>query len=199
MSRMARSRHPLCALLIPALVILSAAAASDARPGAPHRPLTVMIVAGEHPGVHAAAGTDPGAIGNVQMTLPDGSHKRLTQSGLAFDVKTTADGKIIAWSEGQILKYPDRDQPITKDGYPTAPTFFPKSITVRREGRQRQLVPQKLYLVVWKFVRGGRQIGVHSEGSHGPTYLQLFDTATGRLLDSRMDSQKNLPAWTKDL
>ncbi len=195
MNRTIRSRH-CCILLTP---VLAVAAVSYAKPGAPQNRLPVTVVAVDHLGVQTAAGTDPGTIGNVRMTLPDGSHKLLTTSGLACDVKSTANGTIIGWTEGQILKYPDRNQPVTKDGYPTVPTFFPKSIVVRRNNKQRQLVPEKLYLVVWKFLRNGRQIGVRSEGSHGPTYLQLFDTSTGKLLDHRMDFEKKLPAWTREL
>jgi len=160
----------------------------------------VGIIAVKHQNVRLAPGTNPGMIGNVRLISRNGSIKILTKNGVAFDVKASATGRIVGWTEGRIKDYPDQDQPLIPNvGYPSVPTFFSDAVVVWRDGKSRRFVPEKLYTVVWKFVKDGAQIGIGSAGSHGPTYLQLFDTSTGKLIDSRTDHQQHLPSWTQRL
>lgn len=138
-------------------------------------------------------------VGELFQIMPDGRALRLTTSGLVTDPKMSPDSKGIAYLEGQILAYEDKDLPMKNGAYSKVPTYFPKQMVVRRNGRiVARFTPAKLYTVSWKWVDDAR-IATSSQGSHGPVNLELWDARTGRRIEKRMSYEEKLPAWTKDL
>jgi hypothetical protein len=138
-------------------------------------------------------------VGDVYAIGTDGKKTRLSTAGLATDPKVSGDGKTVAWIEGQVLSYEDKDLPLTAKGYPQFPTYFPKQLVVWRGGRiLARFATEKLYTVSWKWVDTS-QIATSSQGSHGPVYLERWDVNTGRRRERRMGFEEKLPAWTKDL
>lgn len=134
--------------------------------------------------------------GNVWRKA-NGKEQILTRDGLATNVKTAPDGTI-AWVEGQMILYPNKDLPVTAKGYPKVPTYFPAAIRVWKNGKRLcRIVPEKLAEVEFVFVKGGRQIAVGSAGMHGPCYQQLFEAKTGRLLERHAGYEEKIPEWAK--
>jgi hypothetical protein len=137
-------------------------------------------------------------VGDISVIGRDGKRTRITRSGLATDPEISPTGAI-AFIEGQIIPYEDKDQPMKNGSYQKFPTYFPKQVVVWREGKiVCRFTPEKVYTVKAKWVDDTR-IATSSQGSHGPVHLELWDSRTGRRMEKRMSYEEKLPAWTKDL
>ena len=53
--------------------------------------------------------------------------------------------------------------------------------------------------VHWRFQDNGTRIAISAQATHGPTYLNLYETETGRELESCMEYAENKPAWAEKL
>lgn len=127
--------------------------------------------------------------GDIYVVYTDKRQARLTTSGLCFDPKRAADRKTIGWVAGEHYNYRDMGK-----------VLFPAKIVCQREGRKLAIIrPEKIFTVYWEFQQNGRHVAVSSQGSHGPVYLQLFDSRTGRIIDQCMEYDEKKPAWAKKL
>jgi hypothetical protein len=159
--------------------------------------LTVSVVPGKNDKLPAPGIETP--VGDVYVTGVDGKKTRVTTSGLTTDPKVSPDGTAIAYIDGQVMLYEDKDLPMTKNGYQKVPTYFPKQMVVWRDGHTVcRFATEKLYTVTWKWFSKDR-IATASMGSHGPTVLELWDVRSGKRLEKRMSYDENLPGWAKSI
>lgn len=93
----------------------------------------VVITPVKHVGVRDAPGVDTFVIGDLWLVSQGGSKTRISRTGLAYGAKVSPNGKEIGWIEGQIMDYPDQEQPMIPNvGYPQIPTLFPAALVFRR-------------------------------------------------------------------
>jgi hypothetical protein len=156
----------------------------------------IEFIASKHDRVRRPSIETP--VGDIFFIGRNGKRTRITTSGLATDPEISPSGAI-AFVEGQIISYEDKDQPMKSGSYQKFPTYFPKQVVVWRDGKIAcRFTPGKLYTVKAKWVDETR-IATSSQGSHGPVYLELWDARTGRRIEKRMSYEEKLPAWTKNL
>jgi hypothetical protein len=130
-----------------------------------------------------------GEIGNVIAEFTDGHHAQLTQNGLAALPILASDGRTVAFLTVEWGTYHGDKVP-----------FFPKILVFRDDRKLATLKPEYIAEIDdLQFGNGWKQLAVASSGMHGPTRLQLFDIASGRVVASAWGPDKPRPAWAKEL
>lgn len=138
--------------------------------------------------------------GTIIVTYRDGSKTVVSKTGLGVMPQLAADKTTVGWVEGIHQNYPNKNRPAVNGKQPLTKQFFPAKIVIYRDGKVlRTLAPTKIYTLVWRFEKGGTQVAVASQGSHGPNYGQLFDVQTGKKVAEQMLTDENVPAWAKGL
>jgi hypothetical protein len=65
-----------------------------------------------------------------------------------------------------------------------------------KKGKIKTFAAEYAFIVGWNFCRGDSCVVIQSENSHGPYYWQLFDVASGQLLDSFFAGKADtFPEW----
>ena len=124
--------------------------------------------------------------GDVVISFADGSTHRLEAQGYAQAAQVAPDGQTFGFN--LIEYYID-----TKGDLWIAS----RAIVLYRNGKRMSFItPEKKATVGWAFRDGGKSIAVSAQGTHGPTYLGLYEVATGKRLataDGNPDEPK--PKW----
>lgn len=110
--------------------------------------------------------------GDVVISFTDGTTHRLEAQGFAQAAQVAPDGQTFGFN--LIEYYID-----TKGDLWVAS----RAIVLYRNGKRMSVVtPEKQATVGWAFRDGGKSIAVSAQGTHGPTYLGLYEVATGKRL-----------------
>jgi hypothetical protein len=128
-----------------------------------------------------------GKHGNIDVVYSDGKKARIVKTGNAMDARLSPDHKSIVWIEGH-----DGD-------YKNEPWFYEDRLVVYKDGRRAKIIHPAKLIEDWQFREGGKKIAVSSAGMHGPSFLELFDTNTGRLLSKCNGYDEKKPSWAKGL
>lgn len=72
-----------------------------------------------------------------------------------------------------------------------------RTIVLYRNGKRVSVIaPEKQTSVGWAFRDGGKSIAVSAQGTHGPTYLGLYEVATGkRVATADGNPDEPTPKW----
>ncbi|MBL8632919.1 MAG: hypothetical protein JNM40_06810 [Myxococcales bacterium] len=110
--------------------------------------------------------------GDVVISFADGSTHRLEAQGYAQAAQHTPDGQTFGFN--LVEYYID-----TKGDLWIAS----RAIVLYRNGKRVSvIIPERQATVGWAFRGGGKSIAVSAQGTHGPTYLGLYEVATGKRL-----------------
>jgi len=110
--------------------------------------------------------------GDVVISFADGTAHRLEAQGYAQAAQVAPDGQTFGFN--LIEYYID-----TKGDLWVAS----RAIVLYRNGKRVSVItPEKQATVGWAFRDGGKSIAVSAQGTHGPTYLGLYEVATGKRL-----------------
>jgi hypothetical protein len=138
--------------------------------------------------------------GNIVVTYADGTSVQVSKTGLSMMPKLADDRKTVGWVEGMHQNYPNKSKPAVNGRQPLTKQYFPAKVIVFRDGKVlHAFSPTKIYTLAWQFVKGGSQVATATQGSHGPTYGQLFDVQTGKKISEQMLIDEKVPAWAKGL
>ena len=110
--------------------------------------------------------------GDVMLSFADGTTYRLAAQGYAQAAQRAPDGQTFGFN--LVEYYID-----TKGDLWIASS----AIVLYRQGKRVSVIePEKQASVGWAFRDGGKSIAVSAQGTHGPTYLGLYEVATGKRL-----------------
>jgi len=135
--------------------------------------------------------TDPARnseVGSVQLTLADGKVVQLTK-GLSCYPKVEEEGHLIGWLSGEYgrsSRYPDR--------------FYATELHLYQSGREVVKMSGVLpFIDGWGFWDSGTRVVLRSRNGHGPSWIELHDAKTGKLLDKVKGYEKidKLPPWAR--
>ena len=166
-------------------VILTSAGVLDAadQTGAEktRQPVSAQII------VQDGAESEGTPVGNVRVTYADGSTDLWTTKGNCALARVAPDG-LVGWT----VRGPE--------------TKIAASYTVRPNGtlvlcRKGRVIAEvksaKGFIEEWAFVENGSRLVLVTRGAHGPGYIELHDTAAGKLIESVKASTDNLPLWAR--
>lgn len=143
---------------------------------------------------------DNGKHGDIYAVYYDGHVVRLTTDGMGQNPQFAADQQTIGWTIVEHHQYRDAAAPGQHGRYAQRLRAFPAHVRCYREGGVLATIhPAKIFTMTWKFHNEGRQVATSSQGGHGPTYLQLFNTASGNQIAGAMDYDAHLPKWAEGI
>jgi len=126
--------------------------------------------------------------GDVQIDYADGSTHRLSTATHAQAAQLAPDGQTFGFNV--VGYYID----LRGDLW-----ISTRAIVLYRQGRRVAVIePEKQATVGWAFRSGSNAIMVSAQGTHGPTYLGLYDVATGKRTAQVMElDDAPKPKWTQ--
>mgnify|MGYP000352502684 CR=1 FL=1 len=126
--------------------------------------------------------------GDVLIDFADGSSHRLSTAARAQAAQLGTDGQTFGFN--LVAYYVD----LKGDLWVTTP-----AIVIYRQGKRAAVIePTKQASVGWAFRDGSSSIMVSAQGTHGPTYLGLYDVATGKRTAQAMElDDAPKPKWTQ--
>ena len=124
--------------------------------------------------------------GDVLISFADGTTHRLDAQGYAQAAQVAPDGQTFGFN--LVEYYID-----TKGDLWIAS----RAIVLYRNGKRVSVItPEKQATVGWAFRDGGKSIAVSAQGTHGPTYLGLYEVATGkRVATADGNPDEPTPKW----
>lgn len=137
--------------------------------------------------VDAPQGDGP-KIGNIEVTYADGTKDRWTTKGNTGDPRVAADGTV-----GWTVYGPETK---IAASYTIRPNG---TVVICRRGKVLCRVESaRLNVEDWGFIADGAQFVLKTRGPHGPADIELHDTTTGKLLDTKPAStDEKLPVWAE--
>lgn len=144
-------------------------------------PLSAVI----KPGARQTA-SFPEVIGNVIVTYSDGSKDAWTTKGNASLVRVAEDGAV-GWTVHEA------ERPAASASYTIRPNG---KLIVCRLGEVVAKITSGLgFIEEWDFWDAGRAVRLRTRALHGPGRLELYEIATGRLVEAIPEDQWSTRPW----
>lgn len=125
--------------------------------------------------------------GDVLIEYADGSTHRLSTSARAQAAQLAPDGQTFGFD--LVAYYVDLKSDLW---------ISTRAIVLYRQGKRVSVIePVKQASVGWAFRSGSSAIMVSAAGTHGATYLSLWDVVTGKRLAEASDYEEAKPRWTQ--
>ena len=125
--------------------------------------------------------------GDVLIEYIDGSTHRLSTSARAQAAQLAPDGQTFGFD--LVAYYVDMKGDLW---------ISTRAIVLYRQGQRLPFIePTKQASVGWAFRSGSNSIMVSAQGTHGPTYLSLWDVVTGKMQGEADDIDEAKPRWTQ--
>ena len=125
--------------------------------------------------------------GDVMIDYTDGSTFRISTGAQAQAAQLAPDGQTFGFN---IVEY----YVDTKGDLWVAT----RAIVFYKQGKRLSFIePEKQATVGWAFRNGSSSAMVSAAGTHGPTFLSLWDIAKGKRVADADDNEEKKPLWTK--
>lgn len=125
--------------------------------------------------------------GDVMIEYADGSSYRISTSARGQAAQLAPDGQTFGFA--LVDYYVDTKGDLW---------ISTKAIVLYRQGKQVSAIePVKQAAVGWGFRSGSNTVMISATGTHGPTYLSLWDVATGKKLSESASYDDPKPRWTQ--
>lgn len=125
--------------------------------------------------------------GDVMIEYSDGSTNRVSTSARGQAAQLAPDGQTFGFA--LVDYYVDSKGDLW---------IATKALVLYRQGKRVSAIePDKQAVVGWGFRSGSSNIMISATGTHGPTYLSLWDVATGKKLSESASYDDPKPRWAQ--